>query len=182
MELVDEPLKGLKVVRVDRFTDDRGYFMESYNMRDFLNCGIGVNFVQDNCVMSHKDVVRGLHCQIPPYEQGKLVSCVRGSILDVAVDVREDSPTFLDHYSVELTDSNGVMLWIPRGFAHGYAVKSGISVVNYKCDEFWSSESEGGILWNDPVLDIDWGVETPIVSDKDASFEELDPVGMGWVG
>ena len=182
MELIAEPMEGLKILKLRRFDDDRGYFMESYNRRDFLNCGIDVNFVQDNCVMSHKNVVRGLHCQIQPYEQGKLVSCVRGSGLDVAVDLREESPTFLQHHSVELTDSNDTIFWIPKGFAHGYAVRSGIAVVNYKCDEFWMPDSEWGILWNDSALGIEWDVENPIVSDKDLSFAELDPVGMGWVG
>ena len=181
MEIINEPMSGLKVLKLDRFEDERGYFIETYNRREFLKVGIDAEFQQDNCVWSQKDVIRGLHCQLVPHEQGKLISCVQGAILDVAVDFRPESSTFLDHFSIDLTQDNNLIFWIPKGFAHGYSVQSRMAVVNYKCDSLWNPKHESGVRWDDPVLNIDWKIENPIVSAKDQELREIDPIDAGVV-
>lgn len=152
------------------FGDERGYFFESFNERDFLQqTGMTVRFVQDNESLSHYGVVRGLHFQNPPYAQAKLVRVVEGCVLDIAVDIRAGSPTYGHHVSVELTGDNKRQFFIPKGFAHGFAVLSDSAVFQYKCDEYYHPESEGAIAWDDPTLAIDWRIAPADValSEKD---------------
>ena len=159
------------------FEDSRGYFMESYSSREFNLIAGPVNFVQDNESMSSYGVVRGLHFQKPPYTQAKLVRCVLGRVLDVAVDIRSGSPTFGKHVAVELSEENHVQFYIPKGFAHGFSVLSEKAVFQYKCDEFYHPEADAGILLSDPALGIDWKVpaEKRILSAKDLAHSPLSP-------
>lgn len=167
MEIVKTPLAGLLIVKPAVFEDDRGYFFESYNRDKFLAHGIDVNYVQDNESKSKKGVLRGLHFQNPPYAQGKLVRVMHGSVLDVAVDLRKDSPTYGQSSSIVLSGENKWMYWIPEGFAHGFLTLEDDTVFFYKCTNIYSKPAEGSIRWNDPDLNIDWGIKDPIVSEKD---------------
>lgn len=154
------------------FEDSRGYFFEAFNERSFQEQGIEIKFVQDNQSKSSKGVIRGLHYQLPPFAQTKLIRVLEGCILDVAVDLRKGSPTFGQSYAVELTAENKKQLFIPAGFAHGFSVLSETAVVLYKCDQFYHKESEGGIRYDDPSLNIAWQVEkgTEIISEKDLAL------------
>lgn len=167
MEIEVTPLEGLSIIKPNVFEDQRGYFLESYNREVFLKHGLDLNFVQDNESMSKKGVLRGLHFQNPPYAQGKLVRVIRGSVRDVAVDIRKGSPTYGKWHSVVLTDKNKWMYWIPEGFAHGFVTLEENTIFFYKCTNVYNKESEGCIRWNDPLLNIDWGISDPIVSDRD---------------
>jgi len=167
MEFLITEISGLLIIKPDVFRDDRGYFFESYNQDKFDSYGLDVTFVQDNESRSKKNVVRGLHFQVPPYEQGKLVRVVQGAILDVAVDIRRASPTYGKWSSVELSGENKWMYWIPPGFAHGFVTLEDDTVVFYKCTNIYNKESERSIIWNDPDLKIDWGVKDPVVSERD---------------
>lgn len=151
------------------FGDDRGYFFESYNQKTFEEAGLFYNWVQDNQSSSTYGVIRGLHFQKGEHAQAKLVRCLKGVILDVVVDLRKNSPTFKQVYSIELTSEKNNALLVPRGFAHGFSVLSEKAEVLYKCDNFYNKESEGGVLYNDPFLNIDWHIEkgNEIVSEKD---------------
>jgi dTDP-4-dehydrorhamnose 3,5-epimerase len=149
------------------FDDERGWFMETYNKDKFAEHGLPTEFAQDNHSFSYKNVIRGLHYQFDP-PQGKLVRCVRGTILDVAVDIRRDSPTFRKWVGKELSAENHRMLWIPAGFAHGFAVLTDEAEVVYKCTSLWNPSGEGAIAWNDPSIGIDWKVANPIVGPRDA--------------
>lgn len=162
-------IEGLVVVEPKVFADDRGYFYEAYNRNVFQQNGITNDFVQDNQSRSTYGVIRGLHYQLPPFAQAKLVRVLEGSILDVAVDIRKGSPTYGQHFSLELTAENHKQLFIPAGFAHGFSVLSDIAVVQYKCDQFYSKESEGGIRFDDAALNIDWKIDKDkaIISEKD---------------
>lgn len=162
-------IPGLVIVTPKLFQDSRGYFFESYNRKPFVENGIAADFVQDNQSRSTYGVIRGLHYQRNPFAQAKLVRVLQGTILDVAVDIREGSPTFGQHFSIELSDENCKQLYLPAGFAHGFSVLSETAVVSYKCDQYYNKESEGGIRFDDPALGIDWRVPTAntIVSDKD---------------
>lgn len=153
------------------FGDERGYFFESFRQDIFEKHAGRVTFVQDNESFSEYGIVRGLHYQKPPLAQGKLVRVVKGKVLDVAVDIREGSPTFGAHVSRMLSDENKQMMWIPRGFAHGFVVLSEQAIFSYKCDNYYSSDHDAGILWNDPDIRIDWGIaeEQVQVSEKDAN-------------
>lgn len=155
------------------FADERGFFMETYHKRDFEKAGIPQVFVQDNHSRSKKNVLRGLHYQLEPMAQGKLIRCVRGTIFDIAVDIRKQSPTFGKWVGTNLSEENKLVLWVPRGFAHGYLALEGNTEVLYKTDQFYSPEHERGIIWNDPDIAIKWPVEDPIVSKKDAKFPKL---------
>jgi dTDP-4-dehydrorhamnose 3,5-epimerase len=167
MEIITTQLAGLLIIKPDVFEDTRGYFFESYN-RDILKVhGIDVDFVQDNESKSKKGVLRGLHFQNPPHAQGKLVRVIRGSALDVAVDIRNGSPTYGQWSSIVLSEDNKLMYWIPAGFAHGFLTLEDDTVFFYKCTSLFSKSSEGSIRWSDPNLNIDWGIENPIVSEKD---------------
>ena len=168
MEVVVGEIPGLMIFKPRKFQDERGYFMESFNQRQFNEAvGKEVIFVQDNESVSKKDVVRGLHLQENPSAQGKLVRVTKGKVLDVAVDLRKDSPYYGQYQMVELSEENGVQFWIPEGFAHGFvALEEGTQFL-YKCTQFYDKETEVCILWNDPAIKIDWKVQNPIVSLKD---------------
>ena len=172
-------IEGLFVIEPTVFKDERGYFMETYNQNDFKEAGLDMVFVQDNQSMSVKGVLRGLHFQKGRYSQSKLVRVVRGRVLDVAVDIRRGSPTFGRHVAVELTEDNKRQFFIPRGFAHGFAVLSDEATFQYKCDNPYSPESEGAIAWNDPSLGIDWRLapEDVILSPKDSAHPLLSEAG-----
>ena len=167
MEIVETKIPGLYIVKPTVFTDQRGYFFESYNKEVFLKYGIDQNFVQDNESKSAKGVLRGLHFQKPPFAQGKLVRVIKGAVLDVAVDIRKSSPTYGQWASITLTEDNKWMYWIPPGFAHGFVTLEDETVFFYKCTNVYNKASEGSILWNDPDLNIDWAVKNPLLSDKD---------------
>jgi dTDP-4-dehydrorhamnose 3,5-epimerase len=177
MEIVKTPLEGLLIIKPTVFEDDRGYFFESYNREKFLEHGIDVTFVQDNESKSKKGVLRGLHFQNPPYAQGKLVRVMRGSVLDVAVDIRPDSVTFGQWSSIVLSGQNKWMYWIPAGFAHGFLTLEDDTIFFYKCTNNYNKASEGAIRWNDPELAVDWGdIQDPVISGKDQVaplFEEF---------
>ena len=163
------PIEGLLVIEPKLFRDARGWFAETYQEERYRAAGIDARFVQDNQSCSSYGVVRGLHFQRPPYTQAKLVSCTHGCVLDVAVDLRKDSPTFGQHFAVELSEDNHLQFYIPKGFAHGFSVLSETAVFSYKCDELYHPEADGGILLSDPALGIDWRIPEAerILSDKD---------------
>lgn len=169
MNIITTPIEGLLVIEPQVFQDARGYFVETYNEKRYRDAGINTVFVQDNQSCSGYGVVRGLHFQRPPYSQAKLVCCTVGRVLDVAVDLRKNSPTFGQWFSVELTEENKRQFYIPKGFAHGFSVLSDQAIFTYKCDELYHPEADGGILLNDPSLAIDWQIpeELRIISDKD---------------
>jgi dTDP-4-dehydrorhamnose 3,5-epimerase len=167
MELINTPIQGVFVLKPNLFKDDRGYFYESYNQKTFEKLGITDHFVQDNQSCSQKDVVRGLHFQKPPFAQAKLVRVIQGAILDIAVDLRKHSITYGKYYAAELTAENHLQLYIPVGFAHGFVVLEDNTIVQYKCSEFYNKEYEGTIIYNDPILNIDWNVKNPILAAKD---------------
>ena len=160
-------IEGLMVIKPDVFEDQRGYFFESYNEEKFRQLGIDVRFLQDNESKSAKGVLRGLHFQVPPYQQGKLVRVIKGKVLDVAVDLRRSSETYGEWAAIELSEQNKWMYWIPAGFAHGFLTLEENTVFFYKCTQVYNKESERSIIWNDTDLAIKWGIEQPVVSDKD---------------
>ena len=177
MNIIKTAIEGLVIIEPRVFGDSRGYFFESYNARDFAQVA-DITFVQDNESRSCYGVVRGLHFQKPPYAQSKLVRVVEGRVLDVAVDIRRNSPTYGQHVAIELTADNHRQLFLPQGMAHGFAVLSETAVFQYKCDNLYHPESEGAIAWNDPTLAIDWHLPAAdvILSDKDKnhpSFHEF---------
>lgn len=169
MEVIKTDIEGVVIIEPRIFRDDRGYFYESFSQREFEEKVCRTTFVQDNQSKSSYGVLRGLHFQKPPYCQSKLVRCIKGAVLDVAVDLRKGSPTFGKHVAVELTEENHRQLFVPRGFAHGFAVLSEEAVFQYKCDNFYNKESEGAIAWNDPELAIDWRIpaDKALLSEKD---------------
>ncbi len=167
MKFTRTPIEGLLIIEPKVFEDDRGCFFESWNKEVFAKHGFNLDFVQDNQSCSVKNVLRGLHFQIPPYEQGKLTRVVSGSVLDVAVDLRKNSPAYGKHYKVLLDASEKKMFWIPTGFAHGFLALEDNTVFLYKCTKKYHKDSERTILWNDTKLNIDWGIKHPIVSPKD---------------
>ena len=167
MEIIKTSIEGLLIIKPDVFKDERGYFFESYNKERFAKEGLTMDFVQDNESKSSKGVLRGLHFQKPPYAQGKLVRVVKGSVMDVAVDLRKSSPTYGKWESVVLSEDNKLQFWIPEGFAHGFVTLEDNTIFNYKCTNIYNKESEGSLLWNDPDINIDWNIENPILSEKD---------------
>ena len=167
MELIKTSIDGLLIIKPDVFKDERGYFFESYNKERFAKAGLMMDFVQDNESKSDKGVLRGLHFQKPPYAQGKLVRVIKGSVMDVAVDLRKGSPTYGKWESVVLTEENKLQFWIPEGFAHGFVALEDNTIFNYKCTNVYNKESEGSILWNDPDINISWNIDNPILSEKD---------------
>jgi dTDP-4-dehydrorhamnose 3,5-epimerase len=177
MPFIDTGIPGLFVFEPKVFEDSRGHFFESYNTQTFLQQGINIKFVQDNQSCSSYGVIRGLHFQNPPHAQAKLVRVLQGTILDVAVDIRNGSPTYGKSFAVELSAKNKKQLFIPAGFAHGFSVLSETAEVLYKCDNYYNKQSEGGIIYNDASLNIDWKIpeDKAIISDKDvmnAKFAE----------
>lgn len=169
MNIIKTDIEGVVIIEPKLFNDDRGYFFESFNQDEFNEKVMPIKFVQDNESMSSYGVIRGLHFQKLPYTQSKLVRCVKGSVLDVAVDIREGSPTFGKHVAVELNESNHLQLFIPRGFAHGFSVLSDTAIFQYKCDNFYSPKNDGGIYLFDKSLNIDWRIpfNKSILSEKD---------------
>lgn len=169
MEVIKTEIKGVVIIEPKVFGDARGYFFESWSQKDFDELVRPIKFVQDNESMSTYGVMRGLHFQRPPFTQSKLVRCVKGAVLDVAVDIRKGSPTYGKHVAVELTEDNHRQFFVPRGFAHGFAVLSETAVFQYKCDNFYAPQADGGISILDNTLDIDWRIPTDkaILSEKD---------------
>ena len=175
MEVIKTKIDGVVIIEPRIFKDARGYFFESFSQREFEEKVQSITFVQDNESKSSFGVLRGLHFQNPPYAQSKLVRCIRGRVLDVAVDIRKGSPTYGQWVSCELTKDNHRQFFIPQGFAHGFSVLSDVAVFQYKCDNFYHPEAEGSIAWNDPQLAIDWQlpVSDIVLSDKDSAHSEL---------
>jgi dTDP-4-dehydrorhamnose 3,5-epimerase len=169
MEVIKTAIEGVVIIEPNVFKDARGYFFESYSQREFEEKVRKINFVQDNESMSSYGVMRGLHFQYPPYAQSKLVRCVKGKVLDVAVDIRKGSPTYGQHVAVELSEDNHRQFFVPRGFAHGFSVLSETAVFQYKCDNFYAPQADGGISILDASLNIDWRIPTDkaILSEKD---------------
>ncbi len=182
MDITSLEIEAVKLVRPKRHSDPRGYFVETWNRRAFADAGIDLDFVQDNCSFSRPiGTIRGLHFQTPPRAQAKLIRAVRGSVFDVAVDLRRSSPTFGRHVSAVLTAEEGTQLFIPIGFAHGFCTLEPDTEVSYKASEFFSPEHDSGILWDDPALAIDWPLAdlSPVLSDKDRRLprlREIEPV------
>ncbi len=184
MEIIREPLPGLFVIKPNVYKDERGFFLETWQHERFKEIGMNEEFVQDNWSRSSKDVLRGLHFQLK-HPQGKLVSVRRGAIYDVAVDIRKNSETFGQWHGEVLSDENHLQIYIPPGFAHGFSVLSEIVDFNYKCTEYYHPDDEGGILWNDSDLKINWKIELPVISEKDQKllpfselklYSELQPI------
>jgi len=173
------PLEGLVLVEPTVFTDGRGFFLESYKESDFAAAGIDERFVQDNHSLSQKNILRGLHFQRAPKAQGKLVRVISGTVWDVAVDIREDSPTFKRWHGVELSAENKLMLYIPPGFAHGFVALTDDVHLLYKCTEEYDAALDTGIRWNDQDLAIDWPVDEPVLSPKDEELPMLRVMGDG---
>ena len=178
MNLIKTKLDGLVVLRPTVFKDNRGYFMESYNQKNINKLLGNVNFIQDNESESSRGVLRGLHFQKPPYTQAKLVRCLKGGVLDVALDLRKDSKTYGIFETISLTEENKKQLFIPKGFAHGFIVLSKSAILSYKVDNYYNPESESGIIWNDPDLNIDWNINKNeiIVSEKDKNLPTFNEI------
>ena len=176
MPFIQTGFPGLLIFEPKVFEDSRGYFFESYTQKNFLEEGVDIQFIQDNQASSSYGVIRGLHFQMNPFAQTKLIRVLSGKIIDAVVDIRKNSPTYGKAYTILLSAENKKQLLIPKGFAHGYSVISETAEVFYKCDEFYHKETEGGIAWNDPALHIDWqvAVDKVIVSDKDQKHPSLE--------
>ncbi len=173
MKVVRNHISGLLTLEPSVFEDDRGYFIESFNKTAFKDAtGVDVDFVQDNESMSNKDVLRGMHFQIPPFAQDKLLRVVRGSVIDVAVDLRQNSPTFGEYAKVLLSAKNKKQFFVPKGFAHGFLVLEDHTIFSYKCSNFYDRDSERSLKWDDPAIGIDWEVNEPILSYKDRETEQ----------
>ena len=175
MEVIKTEIEGVVIIEPRIFKDDRGYFYESFSQREFEEKVCRTTFVQDNQSKSSYGVLRGLHFQKPPYCQSKLVRCIKGAVLDVAVDIRKGSPTFGKYVAVELSEDNHRQFFVPRGFAHGFAVLTPEAVFQYKCDNFYNKESEGAVAWNDPQLAIDWRIpaDKVLLSEKDKQSKSI---------
>lgn len=182
MKIINTNLQDVVILQPNIYGDHRGYFMESYNQKVFEQLGLKYNFVQDNQSLSRNvGTIRGLHFQTNPRAQTKLVRCVKGAIYDVAVDVRKGSPTFGKWVGVILSEYNNRQLLIPKGFAHGFCTLVPDCIVSYKVDEFYSPDHDGGILWNDPELDIDWPTSSPILSEKDSKLPTLSEAKLNFI-
>ncbi len=185
MEVKKTKIDGLLIITPQVFGDDRGFFVETYNAERYKEMGVDVNFVQDNLSKSQKGVLRGLHFQNEPFAQGKLVQVVTGKVLDVAVDIRKDSPTFGEYVSVELSAENKKQFWVPAGFAHGFVALEDDTIFSYKCTNVYNPESEGGLLWDDEEVAIDWklkenGINKPILAEKDLINPKLKDIESGF--
>lgn len=183
MKIIETPFPGLVIIEPTVFADQRGYFLESYNQQKLNEAGISTNFVQDNESKSTRGVIRGLHYQLNPYAQAKLVRVIQGRVYDVAVDCRKGSPTFGQYYGLELSEENKLQFYIPRGFAHGFSVLSETAVFSYKCDAFYHPAAERGIIYNDPSLNIDWKIEASqsVVSGKDTLHPSFAKADMNFI-
>ncbi len=178
MKIITTNIEGLLIIEPGIFNDDRGYFYESYNKSKFTEAGITVDFVQDNQSFSQKGAVRGLHAQADPFAQGKLVRVIKGRVLDVAVDIRKGSPTYGKYFSIELNEDNKLQFWIPAGFLHGFSTLEDNTIFTYKVNNYYDKASEIGVIWNDPTLNIEWGIgqNDILLSPKDEllpSFNEF---------
>ncbi len=160
-------IQGLLIIKPTIFSDDRGLFYETYSKNKYHEIGLPIDLLQDNESISKKNVLRGLHFQNPPYDQGKLVRVIKGKVLDVAVDIRKKSPTYGKYLMVELSEENKYQFWIPSGFAHGFLSLTDETIFTYKCSNFYNKDAESVLIWSDTDLNINWGVDTPIVSEKD---------------
>lgn len=174
-------MDGPLVIQPKVFADSRGYFFESYSNKLLNQLGLENEFKQDNQSLSQKGTVRGLHFQADPFAQGKLVRVVQGAVKDVAVDIRKGSPTYGRHFEILLTGENKTMFWVPPGFAHGFSVLEDNTIFLYKCTNLYDKASEGGLLWNDPELNINWGVDEAIVSDKDKLLPTLSQLDSPFI-
>jgi dTDP-4-dehydrorhamnose 3,5-epimerase len=177
VNITESKIKGIIIIELDVFKDSRGYFAETFSLKRYKDHGINLDFVQDNISVSKKGTLRGLHYQARPKSQAKLCHVLKGRVIDVAVDLRFGSPTFGQHLALELSEENRTQVLIPAGFAHGFAVLSDEAVFQYKCSEFYSKEHERAIRFDDPDLRINWGIENPLVSDKDRNakfFKEIE--------
>ena len=177
MKITKTKIEGLLIIDPQVFGDERGFFLETYNQEKYKEAGVEYDFVQDNLSKSAKGVLRGLHYQVNPCAQGKLIQVIQGAVLDVAVDIRFGSPTFGQYVSVELDEKNKKQFWISPGFAHGFISLADETVFSYKCTSLYRPESERGIMWNDSDLNIDWKIKNPIVSEKDGKnklFKDIE--------
>ena len=183
MKIISTPLKDLYIIEPVVFTDNRGFFFESYNEAKLQEAGLNYNFIQDNHSKSSYGVLRGLHYQNNPYAQAKLVRVTQGKVLDVVVDIRKNSPSYLQHFSLELSDENKLQLLIPAGFAHGFVVLSDTCEFLYKCDNYYNKSSEGGIAYNDPALNIDWMIpeDDIILSEKDTHNPTVENADFNFI-
>lgn len=171
MELIETGFKGLLLIKPKVFQDARGYFFESFNKEKFAELGVHEDFLQDNQSLSGKGIVRGMHFQSPPHAQGKLVRVIKGAVQDVVVDIRKNSPTYGRHYDVELNEANFLMLYIPPGFAHGFATLEDHTIFSYKCTDTYHPETEGGLAWDDREFGIKWKISDPVLSEKDKKYQ-----------
>jgi dTDP-4-dehydrorhamnose 3,5-epimerase len=171
MELLETGISGLKLIKPRVFKDDRGYFYESFNKDSFSKIGINEEFVQDNQSLSNKGILRGMHFQSPPHAQGKLVRVIKGSVQDVVIDIRKNSPTYGQHFSVELSEENFLVMYVPQGFAHGFATLEDSTIFAYKCTDTYHPETEAGLAWDDKEFGIEWMIQNPILSEKDKTNE-----------
>lgn len=176
MKFIETDLKGLLIIEPDVYPDSRGYFFESYSLQKYKANETTMDFIQDNISKSKKGTIRGLHYQVAKNSQGKLCQVILGTVLDVAVDIRFNSPTFGKYFSIELSDQNHKQLWIPPGFAHGFSVLSDEVIFHYKCTAYYSKTDERSIRYDDPQLNIDWKIENPVVSEKDISAKYLKDI------
>lgn len=168
MKINKTEFKDLLVIEPDIISDSRGYFLETFNEARFrVETGLNITFLQDNESVSSKGVLRGMHFQLPPYSQAKLIRVAKGSVMDIVVDLRRSQPTFMKHYSILLSSANQHQLFVPEGFAHGFLVLEDETIFSYKCSNYYSRECDRSILWNDPDFQIDWGIEMPVLSEKD---------------
>ncbi|HRS08291.1 MAG TPA: dTDP-4-dehydrorhamnose 3,5-epimerase [Bacteroidia bacterium] len=167
MKIIKTALNGICIIQADVFSDERGYFLESYQKEKLKNLGIEAEFYQDNFSLSAKNVLRGLHFQNPPFDQGKLIKVICGAVLDVVVDIRKSSPTYQKNFTIVLNAEDHLMMWIPPGFAHGFVSLKENTLFYYKCSKPYHKDSEAGIIYNDPVLNINWSVNQPVLSEKD---------------
>jgi len=176
MKISQTDIEGLLIIEPRIFNDGRGYFYESYNKTKFTEAGVDVDFVQDNQSFSHKGALRGLHGQADPFAQGKLVRVISGRVLDVAVDIRRGSPTYGKHVSIEISGDNKLQLWIPAGFLHGFATLEDNTIFTYKVNNYYDKASEIGVIWNDPMLNIDWGISPGdvLLSPKDELLPDFN--------
>jgi len=175
LEVIKTIFKGLLVIQPKIIGDNRGYFFESFSLKKWEDTiGETPSFVQDNESMSKAGVLRGLHFQKPPFAQGKLVRVVRGSVLDVVVDIRKSSDTYGQHFKIVLSEENKTQLYVPEGFAHGFLTMENDTIFSYKCTNFYNQKSEDGLLWNDPDLEIDWSIQNPILSEKDMNYKKFN--------
>jgi dTDP-4-dehydrorhamnose 3,5-epimerase len=173
MQLIETGFKGLFLLQPKVFKDPRGYFYESYNLHQFEKMGLKLNFIQDNQSLSGKGILRGMHFQNPPHAQGKLVRVVKGAVQDVVVDIRKGSETYGKHFSVILNEENFTMMYIPEGFAHGFATLEENTIFSYKCTDVYHPETEGGLMWNDEAFNINWEIKDPILSEKDKIYQKF---------